>query len=459
MERRTKRGLAPIALMPLGFMGVLIVGTVLLMLPFSTTDGHGLNFVDSVFMASSAVCVTGLSVKDLGTELTVYGQAVMLLLIQCGGLGFMTLTSMLFMMLGRRFSLHDRMNLAESMAQDKLQGVVKMTKYAIFITLTIELVGVMLLAIRFVPDFGWKRGLWYSVFHSVSAFCNAGFDILGNGSSFIPYVNDVLVNITLMLLIVLGGLGFAVIVNIMTAARKRIGKTDTEIKRLRLHSKVVLLMTAILLIAGAVLIFALEYRNPKTFANIPMQERILPSLFQSVTARTAGFASIPQTDLTHESKLVTCILMFVGASPAGTGGGIKTTTLAIVLLFIWAVMRNRQDIELFKRRLSWGIVRRALSIFFLALGVIAVGVLLLSVFERGKPFTPGDMAFEVISAVTTTGLSTGITGSLSSASRLLLSLIMFMGRVGVLTVALNIGGLTNKNTKNIQYPLEDIPVG
>ncbi len=451
-----KRGLPPITILPIGFLCIIVLGTVLFMLPVSTADSKGLPFIDALFTSTSSVCVTGLSVIEAGRCLTLFGQIVMIVLIQCGGLGFMSITSFMFMLMRKRFSLHDRMNMAESMAQDRLQGVVKMSIYVLVLTFAIEIAGALLLSIQFIPEYGVGHGLWYSIFHSISAFCNAGFDILGEGVSFAPYMNNPLVSVTLMLLIVLGGIGFAVIVDIFDfKTRKERGS-----KHFRVHTKVVLLVTSILLALGAVLIFAFESTNPETLGNVPVAERILPSFFQSVTSRTAGFFTLPQGSLTAESRLLTCIFMFIGASPAGTGGGIKTTTLALLIAFVGSMIRNKPDTEMFGRRFSQGLVRRAICIPLLAIAVVIAAVFAVSLFERGSGFSMGDMVFEVVSAISTTGLSTGITMSLSGASRILLSVIMYLGRVGLLTVALNIGGVKiMRSTADIQYPVEDMPVG
>ncbi len=449
-----KHCLRPGQILSIGFLMVAIIGALLLMLPISTTEGNAIDFVDALFTSTSAVCVTGLIVVNTGEAFTLFGQIVILLLIQIGGLGFMTMASLFFMAIGKRFSLKERLVIQESFNSDTLQGLIRLVRNAVVIALSVETVGAIVLSFAFVPDFGWGKGIFSGIFISVSAFCNAGFDPLGMTNSLEAYISDPLVNIPIMLLIVTGGLGFAVLMDILHLRHRQ--------HKLMLHTRLVLRITACLIVIGALLIMVTEWSNPKTLDRDGMgvPEKVMASFFQSITSRTAGFDTIYQGGLTPAGKFVTTMLMFVGASPAGTGGGIKTTTFFMVLLAVWSIVHNRRDYNVGRRRLGEQIARRAYAIFALALGLVVVGTLLVSISETtgGDFLELDDVLYEVVSAFSTTGLSCGITASLNDFSKLFLIFTMLVGRVGPLTVSMALSG--DATTKNaIHYPEDRLMVG
>ena len=447
--KRLTRGIRPIQALPLGFLCIILVGTALLTLPSMTTDGQGLSFLDAMFTATSASCVTGLAVADTGTYLTPLGQGTVLFLIQLGGLGFMTVATVLFLMLGRRISLRERMTIAESLGEDGLHGVVKLSRYAAILTFSAEFIGALLLALRFIPAFGWGKGLWYALFHSISAFCNAGFDLFGGGLSLMEYAADPLVTGTIMALIVTGGLGFAVLVDFLRFPKNR---------RLRLQSKIVLWGTAILLLGGAALFLLFEHDNSATMGSMGWAAKLGNSLFQSVTCRTAGFYTFDQAAMTDASKLWSTFLMFIGAAPAGTGGGVKVTTIALVLLTAGSYIKNRPETTVFSRRIPQGLIHRALCLLVIALTFLMGITLITAYLERDSGLSLIDMIYELTSALCTVGLSAGLTAAASSPVRLLMIGAMYMGRVGMLTLALALGSRTSAQPL-IRYPEESIMVG
>lgn len=454
MKKRGKVRLSPAQTVVLGFLAMILIGSILLSLPAATVTHKSLPWIDALFTSASAVCVTGLSLFDCGTTLSLFGQIVLIILIQAGGLGFMTMTSFIYMLIGKRITLKERMVLQESLNQFELQGVVKTTKNILIMTLIIETIGATILSIRFIPDYGFWQGTWCGIFHAISAFCNAGFDILGHSNNLANYFNDPTVNITIMMLIILGGLGFIVIMEISKKIKNRQS-------RLSLHAKIVLTVTAALLILGAVVFACMEWNNPNTFGKQEYSagEKIMGGMFQSVTSRTAGFSSVDQASLAPASKLVTVLLMFIGASPAGTGGGIKTTTAAVVFLMLLSIVKGREDVTLRNKRMNQQIVLRALAISILSIIFIALAVLILSIIEQDSPITVEEILFETVSAFGTVGLSLGGTAVFAPASKVVLILTMFAGRVGLLTVTLAIAKRFAGNKENLRFPEEKILVG
>ena len=429
-----------------GFALVIFIGTILLNLPISSTRGESIGFVDALFTATSAVCVTGLVVVDTGTYWTTFGKTVILLLIQIGGLGFMTLATLGALIIGKKISLKERLLIQESLNEHKLSGVVKFTRQIIFTTFFIESIGAFFLAIVFVPEFGFLKGIGYSIFHSISAFSNAGFDIIGGGRSLTPYVNNTLINLTIMSLTILGGLGFTVISDIAT---KR------KFKRLSLHSKIVLFVSAILILVPFILFFFMEYSNEGTIRELSLKGKLLASLFQAVTPRTAGFNTIDLAGMQNSSKLLTMVLMFIGGSPASTAGGIKISTLAVLILAVRTLITGKDDVYAFKRKISYSSVNKALAVLFIGLTVIISGTMILSLTEAHQDFLY--ILFEIVSAFGTVGLSLGITPELSVLGRLLITLIMFIGRVGALTILL---ALATKEKKVLyKFPEDKVIVG
>lgn len=454
MKKRGKIRFSPAQTVALGFLAMILIGSILLTLPIATTTNTSLPWIDALFTSASAVCVTGLSLFDCGTTLSLFGQIVLIVLIQAGGLGFMTMTSFVYMLIGKRITLKERMVLQESLNQSELQGVVKSAKTILIMTLVIESIGAIVLSIRFIPDYGVGQGIWCGIFHSISAFCNAGFDILGHSNNLASYFTDPTVNITIMLLIVLGGLGFIVIMEITRKIRHRQNKFS-------LHAKIVLTVTGALLILGCVIFCCMEWNNPDTFGKegYTAGEKIMGGMFQSVTTRTAGFSSVDQAGLEPASKLVTVLLMFIGASPAGTGGGIKTTTAAVVFLMLISIIKGREDVTLRNKRMNQQVVLRALGIVIISIIFVALVVLVLSIIEQESPITVEEILFESVSAFGTVGLSLGSTAAFAPASKVILALTMFAGRVGLLTVTLAIAKRFAGNKESLRFPEEKVIVG
>ena len=440
--------ITPAQIIILGFLSLITVGTVLLMLPFSTNGPGGAPFLDALFTATSATCVTGLVVRDTALYWSTFGQAVILLLIQIGGMGVVTMAVAIFIFAGKRISLKQRWVMQESISAPQVGGIVRQTRFILKTAAAMEAAGAALLALRFCPSMGWK-GLWYAVFHSVSAFCNAGFDLMGTDSgpcsSMTAYTADALVNLALILLIALGGIGF------MTWQDFREHKW--HVRAMRLQTKVVLSTTAILLAGGFLYFYFYEFQQPQ-WLELGVGERFWAALFQTVTPRTAGFNTVELSKMTQPSQLVTVFLMLVGGSPGSTAGGFKTTTLAVLLLTTAAVFRRRDTAHCFGRRLQDEAVHSATALLMLYLLLAMTGGILICCID-GIPLMGA--LFESASAVATVGLSLGYTGGLSAASRLILIFLMYFGRVGGLTV---IYAVTAKGTGKVsQFPQERVTVG
>ena len=440
--------ITPAQIIILGFLFLIAVGTVLLMLPVSTSGPGGASFLDALFTATSATCVTGLVVQDTALYWSPFGQAVLLVLIQIGGMGVVTMAVAIFIFTGRHISLKQRWVMQESISAPQVGGIVRQTRFILKTALAMEAAGAALLALRFCPQMGVK-GIWYAVFHSISAFCNAGFDLMGvrSGpcSSLTAYTPDGLVNIALILLIVLGGIGF------MTWQDFREHKW--HLRAMRLQTKVVLSTTAILLAGGFLYFFLYEFRQPQ-WQSLGTGERFWAALFQTVTPRTAGFNTVDLSQMTPPSQLVTILLMLVGGSPGSTAGGFKTTTLAVLLLTTAAVFRRRDTAHCFGRRLQDEAVHSAMALFVIYLLLAVTGGILICCID-GIPLMGA--LFESSSAVATVGLSLGYTAGLSAASRLILIFLMYFGRVGGLTV---IYAVTVKGTGKVsQFPQERLTVG
>lgn len=442
-----RKNLNPAQILAIGFAGIILLGTILLNLPIATLARQSAGLINSIFTATSAVCVTGLVVVDTGTYWSLFGKIVILVLIQIGGLGFMSMATLVSFIIGRKITLRNRIIMQEAFNQLTISGIVRLVKYILMLTLFIEGIGAILLSIFFIPIYGKSVGIFYGIFHSVSAFCNAGFDLIGNGSSFTPFVTSSYLSFVVIFLVVIGGLGFAVLLDI---AKQR------NFKNLSLHSKLVVFMTIALLMIGFILFLVLEFNNPNTMGNLSFGDKLVASLFQSVTPRTAGFNTIDTAGLTDSSKILTMLLMFIGGSPGSTAGGIKTTTIAILVLTIMAVVVGRDDTQVFRRKINRDTIDRALTIFLIAMSVVMLVTFLLTITEKGNDFLT--VFFETISAFGTVGLSTGLTPNLSPIGRLIISLTMFSGRVGPLTV---IVALAHRNKKKalMHYPEGKISVG
>ena len=450
--RKSTSKLNPSQMMVVGFAAVILIGAILLSLPIATQTGERTSFLDSLFTATSAVCVTGLVVVDTATHWNFFGQIVIIILIQTGGLGFMTITTLFSLIVKKRINLKERLLIQESLNQIDLSGLVKLTRYILLMTFVIEGIGALILSTVFIPQFGFIRGSWYSIFHAISAFCNAGFDLMGNVtgpySSLMYYVNNTTITLAISALIILGGLGFPVILDIVK---------NKKISKLNMHSKIVLISTSILIVVGMLFIFIVEYKNVGTLGNLSLKGKILSSLFQSVTIRTAGFATIDLTILHQATLFIMMIFMFVGASPASTGGGVKTTTIAVLILTVKSFLLGKEDIEVFGRRITSSTVRKSVGIFFVGVLAVLTGILLIVLIE--PKFDLLEASFEVVSALATVGLSIGGSSNLTSIGKLLIVIYMFMGRVGLLTIFLALVAKNTVNKQQIRYPEGRIIVG
>lgn len=422
---KRRKGLTQMQIVALGYLGVIAVGTLLLALPISSRTGEWTGFIDAFMTSTSAACVTGLIPVATYAHWSAFGQTVLLLLIQVGGLGIMTLVALLSQVLKHKMSLQERKLVMLSSGNDSVGGVSKLIRSILLFTLAFEGIGAVALATRFIPRMGWGRGIWNAVFHSVSAFCNAGFDLMGRfgESSLTGYTGDITVNVTVILLILAGGIGFVV--------WQELFAIRFHPKRLSLHSKVVLIMTGLLLAGGAVLFFLFELHNDA----IPLtaKERILSALFNAVTPRTAGFNTVELSSLSDGSIALTILLMVVGGAPGSTAGGIKVTTLVALLAGALASARQVNATNLFRRRIDGDLVRQASAIatvYFMILSVSTVTVCAI------EPFSVTEVLYETVSALSNVGMSMGITSSLSAASKLILSALMYFGRVGMMSLVI-----------------------
>ncbi|MCD7917220.1 MAG: TrkH family potassium uptake protein [Clostridiales bacterium] len=434
-------------LIMLGFVLLILVGTLLLMLPAATRSGEETDLLGALFTATSATCVTGLVVYDTWTHWTLFGQLVLLTLIQIGGLGFITIGTFALSLLGRKIGLGGRELIRDSLSTQQIRGSIRLVHRIIRGTLIFEGTGAVLLAIRFVPELGLVRGCYYGVFHAVSAFCNAGFDLMGfqgEYSSFCNYADDPIVNLVLMGLIVVGGIGFLVWDDLLTHR--------WHWRRYRLQTKVVLTATAALILGGTLLFLLSEWNN--LFADMSWGERIWAALFCAVTPRTAGFNTVDTAALTSGSKVLTMILMFIGGSPGSTAGGIKTTTMVVILLYIRSYLFSNEDCTVFRRRLDKDAIKRASVVVFINFSLALFAILVLLI---GQNLPLADVLFEAFSAIGTVGMSTGVTRELNTLSRLVIILLMFCGRVGSLSFAMSF--TERRRTGGLRYPEEQIVVG
>ena len=453
LHRKTKLKMSPAMFILLGFASIILVGAFLLCLPISNTSGEWIPFIDALFTSTSSVCVTGLMVFDVAIELNLFGQIIVMFLIQIGGLGFVAITSLLFLLLGKKIDYATRLTLQQSLNKEDTQGVVKTVVFVLVATLVCEFVGFLVLApsmIEFSGSFG--SGFFKAMFLSISAFCNAGFDPLGIAtpefSNLAYFADKCWVLIPVMFLIVIGGIGFIVVIDLFARSKKR--------KKLNLHTRVVLWVTGILIFAGAGLILALEWNNPKTLGNLSTGNKIVNAFFQSITTRTAGFATFDQSAMNPVTVIICEILMFIGGSPASMAGGLKTTTIFVLLLFMFKSSDQHGSIIYKNKKLPYALLSKAMKIFLIAIGSLIVGTTLIYLFEGGV-FSLDSIIYECISAICTVGLSFGITPLLGVGSKLVLSLMMFMGRIGMLTIPL---AFKIKNqTAGIEYPDAKITVG
>ncbi|MBE5937682.1 MAG: potassium transporter KtrB [Lachnospiraceae bacterium] len=454
MSGHLKRRLTTTQIIAFGFLSAILVGMFFLMLPISSKEGVWTNPVDALFTATTSVCVTGLTTVSTAEHWSVFGQVVILVLIQFGGLGIVTFTTFTLLVIGSRITLKDRLLIRDAYNLDSLNGLVKLTKRVLKGTLIVEGIGALLYMTVFISDYG-LNGIFYSVFNSVSAFCNAGMDLIGD-SSLAVYRDNVIVNSVTVSLIILGGIGFPVWWDFLAIRKKNRKLTPKSIwNRFELHTKLVLFVTLILLLLGTVLIFAIEYNNPNTIGKLSGWEKLQASFFQSVTTRTAGFYTIPQENFTDASAFVSLILMFIGGSPSGTAGGIKTVTVAMIILTAVAIVRNKQYTEVFGRSISSENVRKGIAVIVVSVSMLVFAMGALCIIEQ-KDFL--DTLYETMSALATVGLSRGMTGDLSVPGKIVICATMFVGRVGPISLALlfNING---HHGNNRHYPVAKVRVG
>lgn len=444
---RRRRELTPAQLIVLSFAAAIVVGTVLLRLPVAHTTGGKIGWLEALFTATSAVCVTGLIVVDTGRDFSYFGQAVILLLIQVGGLGILTAGTLLAFLTGRRLGFRERLNLQAQLSALQVGGVVRLVRNILLLVFGVELAGALLLYVRMAAVEGWGHGAWQAVFHSISAFNNAGFSLYAD--SLVRYVSDPLVNVVVMALIVVGGLGFVVIVNLV-ARYRQVQRTP-----LSLHTKLALTATGSLIIAATAVLLVLEWANARTLGPLPWPAKLLAGLFQAVTPRTAGFNTLDYAAMREAGLMVTMLLMFIGGNPGSTAGGIKTVTFFVLVGSAWSLGRGRGELHLFDRRIALETAVRSGVITLISFMAVSGGLTLMAITDPELGML--QLAFETFSAFGTVGLSTGITPELSAPGKIIIIALMFVGRLGPLTMALAL--IEAPPEKRIEYPVEDVVVG
>ena len=436
----------------IGFLILIAIGTALLMMPFATTSGEWNNFIVALFTSTSAVCVTGLAVVDTGTDFSFWGQLTILLLIQVGGLGYMMTTTFLILLLGRKFDLRQKFAIQESFDRPFLQGSNNLVRSIIATTMIFEITGIFLLLNTFVREFGWSTGLWYAIFHSISAWNNAGFSLFSD--SLVGYRSSWTINIVIPALVIFGGIGYQVIIEMYLWSVNKI-KGKLERFCFSLNFKVVVSTTMILLIVGTIAFFLTELNNPGTIADFSFKDKFLAAWFQSMTTRTAGFNTIDLGKMTTAGLFITMGFMFIGASPSGTGGGIKTTTFRILYNSTKSVLRGKNEVVLYQREVPSTLILKAVAVVFGTAASIVFVTVIISSIDTDFNFLP--ILFEVISAFATVGLSTGITSSFAVGSKVMLVLAMYIGRVSILILIAAVIG--DPSPSSLQYPEENLLVG
>ncbi len=453
MKSQRKPYLSTTQIILLSFLGVILIGSVLLSLPVSSAGGRAVPYIDALFTATTATCVTGLVTVSTAATWSVFGQAVILLLIQIGGLGVITFMTAVMLLFNRKIGISDRLLIQDAFNLSTLSGIVAFVKKVLIGTLTVESIGACFYMTVFVPQFG-ARGIWVSVFNSVSAFCNAGMDIIGE-NSLCDYSGNALITLTTAALIILGGLGYIVWWDVSRVIKNRKQNGGRFFKSLTLHSKIVLISTAFLLITGTALTLCFEYNNPLTLEGLPLSDKIQAAFFQSVTTRTAGFASLPQENLKNPTAILSLLLMFIGGSPVGTAGGIKTVTAVVLLSITVSLISGKNSVSLFGRTISKQSVYKAVAVTVMSFSVMFVSTLLLSTVTNAPAL---DILFETVSAAATVGLSRSLTGALNLLGKLIIIFTMYFGRVGPISIAIAFGG-KNPSRNIIKNPTEEISIG
>lgn len=454
---KKKKELSTTQIIMLGFWALIMAGTLLLMLPICSKEGVVTPFLTSLFTATTCVCVTGLVVVDTYAHWSSVGHIVMLILIQCGGLGVVTLSTYILTLLGQKIGLKQRLLLEDALNLDTMSGLIRFIKKVFKGTFLVEGVGALLYMLVFVPEMGIK-GIWVSIFNAVSAFCNAGIDIIGP-NSLTPYVGNPIVNITTMLLIIISGIGFVVwwdVLNVFKLYKNKEIHPRYLWRRLRLHSKIAICTTAGLLLSGCLFVLILEWSNPLTLGSLSIPVKIQAAMFQSVTLRTAGFVSISQKGLYDSTAFLCLLLMFIGGSPVGTAGGIKTTTAAVLFFAAWSTIKGRDDTIAFRRKINPATVRKALSVTLISLSVTMIALVLMLTFCEGDFM---DIAYEVVSAIGTVGLTRSLTPGLNVIGKIIIIICMFLGRTGPISLVMAFNDIKSTAPGHIEYPEESITVG
>ena len=453
MVRKKKIKLSTTQIILLSFLVTILVGSALLVLPISSADGKAVPYLDALFTATTSTCVTGLVTLPTVSTWSVFGQIVILILIQVGGLGIITILSGLMLLLNKKMGIGDRLLIQDAFNLNTMSGLAKFVKNVLFGTLIIEGIGAIMYMFVFIPEFGAK-GIWISVFNSVSAFCNAGIDIVAE-NSLCNYATNPLINVVTSLLIILGGLGYIVWWDVIRVFKSRSKKNRKIFRHLTLHSKIAITVTAVLIFVGAIFIFIFEYSNPLTIGEMSLFDKIQVSFFQSVTTRTAGFATIPQENMTNASATVSIILMLIGGSPVGTAGGIKTVTIAILICSTFATIRNKKGATLFGRRISEESIKKSVAVTVMFLTICVISAILLMATSNASAI---DAVYEAVSATGTVGLSRNLTATLNTVGKLIIIVTMYFGRVGPISLAVAFGS-KNESQNVISEPTEDISIG
>ena len=451
-----KKELSTTQIILLGFLFAIMIGTFLLSLPICSASGQATPFIDALFTSTTSICVTGLVTLDTYAHWSFFGQFIILLLAQIGGLGVVSITTGVMLVIGQKVSLKDRLLIESAFNLSSLKGIIRFFKRIIIGTFLVEGIGAICYAFVFVPELGWKKGIWASIFNGVSAFCNAGMDVIG-ANSLAPYVSNVWINIVTMILIILGGLGFVVwwdIIRVFKLVKNKKLPLKWMFNKCTLQTKIVLTMTIVLILSGAICIFVLEYHNPETLGTLSFGDKILASFFQSVTTRTAGFFTISQKGLRDSTILICLVLMFIGGSPSGIAGGVKTTTIALLLIATKSIITGTEEAEIFNRSIPLKTIRKALAVVLISFLSLWIGTVALLAVSDGSL---ADVAFEMTSAVATVGLTRGFTSSLNTIGKLIVIVGMYLGRIGPISLAIAIQGKKKKGLAS--FAKEDVTVG
>lgn len=453
MNKKRKISLSTTQIILLSFVMAIGIGSLLLALPISSASGKAVPYLDALFTATTATCVTGLVTLPTATTWSVFGQVVILILIQIGGLGIITIMSGFMLMLNRKMGIGDKLLLQDAFNLNTMSGLAKFIRNILLGTLIIECIGALLYMTVFVPDFG-ARGIWISVFNSVSAFCNAGIDIIGENSLY-AYAQNPVINAVTSALIILGGIGYIVWWDVLRVFRTRTAKNRRIFRHLTLHSKIAIVSTLVLIFGGGLLLFIVEYNNTDTIGGLSLGGKIQVSLFQSVTTRTAGFASVPQENLTGAGAIISMVLMLIGGSPVGTAGGIKTVTATVLMCSALSTVRNKDTATLFNRAISADSIRKAVAVVATFVCILVSSATLLSMTTDAPTL---DVLYEAMSATATVGLSRNVTSGLDSLGKIIIIFTMYFGRVGPISLAVALGS-RGKDQNAISDPVEEISIG